>query len=94
MQQQLGDLAGKTVAYVGDYNNVARSLAEVSAMLGMHIRFACPHGFDAPLPELERFALLGAVSVEQSSRPAEAVAGAHAVHPDTWVSMCQESEKQ
>jgi len=94
MQQHLGDLAGKTVAYVGDYNNVARSLAEVCSMLGMHIRFACPHGFDAALVELERFALLGAASVEQSTRPTEAVAGAHAVHTDTWVSMGQESEKQ
>jgi ornithine carbamoyltransferase len=94
MQQCLGELAGRTVAYVGDYNNVARSLAEVSAMLGMHIRFACPHGFDAPLAELERFSLLGAPSVEQSSRPADAVEGAHAVHTDTWVSMGQEAEKQ
>jgi ornithine carbamoyltransferase len=94
MQQDLGELAGKTVAYVGDYNNVARSLAEACAMLGMHIRFACPHGFDAPLSELERFALLGAVSVEQSVRPADAVAGANAVHTDTWVSMGQEDEKQ
>ena len=94
MQQCLGELAGKTVAYVGDYNNVARSLAEVSAMLGMHIRFACPHGFDAPLVELERFSLLGAPSVEQSTRPADAVEGAHAVHTDTWVSMGQETEKQ
>jgi ornithine carbamoyltransferase len=94
MQQHLGDLAGKTVAYVGDYNNVARSLAETSAMLGMHVRLACPHGFDAPLSELERFALLGAASVEQSARPADAVAGAHAVHTDTWVSMGQEDEKQ
>jgi ornithine carbamoyltransferase len=94
MQQSLGDLAGKTVAYVGDFNNVARSLAEISAMLGMHIRFACPHGFDAPLVELERFDLLGAASVEQSHRPADAVAGAHAVHTDTWVSMGQEAEKQ
>ncbi len=40
MRQCLGDLAGKTVAYVGDYNNVARSLAEVSAMMGMHVRLA------------------------------------------------------
>jgi len=94
MQQCLGELAGRTVAYVGDYNNVARSLAEVSAMLGMHIRLACPHGFDAPITELERFELLGAPSVEQSTRPAEAVTGAHAVHTDTWVSMGQESEKQ
>jgi ornithine carbamoyltransferase len=94
MQQCLGDLAGKTVAYVGDFNNVARSLAEISALLGMHIRFACPHGFDASVVELERFELLGAASVDQSHRPADAVAGAHAVHTDTWVSMGQETEKQ
>jgi ornithine carbamoyltransferase len=94
MQQCLGELAGKTVAYVGDFNNVARSLAEISALLGMHVRFACPHGFDAPLVELERFGLLGAASVEQSTRPAEAVEGAHAVHTDTWVSMGQEAEKR
>ena len=94
MQQSLGELAGKTVAYVGDFNNVSRSLAEISALLGMHIRFACPHGFDAPLVELERFGLLGAASVEQSHRPADAVDGAHAVHTDTWVSMGQEAEKQ
>ena len=94
MQQCLGNLAGKTVAYVGDFNNVARSLAEISAMLGMHIRLACPHGFEAPPAELERFALLGAPSVEQSHRPADAVEGAHAVHTDTWISMGQEGEKQ
>lgn len=94
MQQHFGDLAGKTVAYVGDFNNVARSLAEVSALLGMHIRFACPHGFDASVVELERFELLGAASVDQSHRPADAVSGAHAVHTDTWVSMGQETEKQ
>ena len=94
MQQCLGELAGKTVAYVGDFNNVARSLAEIAALLGMHVRFACPSGFDAPLVELERFGLLGAASVEQSHRPGDAVAGAHAVHTDTWVSMGQEAERQ
>ena len=94
MQQCLGDLAGKTVAYVGDYNNVSRSLGEISAMLGMHIRFACPTGFDADDAELERILLLGAASVEQATRPAEAVAGAHAVHTDTWVSMGQEDDKE
>jgi ornithine carbamoyltransferase len=94
MQQCLGDLSGKTVAYVGDYNNVSRSLGEICVMLGMHLRFASPHGFGAPEAELERLALLGAPSVEQSARPAEAVTGAHAVHTDTWVSMGQEAEKQ
>jgi ornithine carbamoyltransferase len=94
MQQHLGDLAGKTVAYVGDYNNVSRSLGEISAKLGMHVRFACPDGFDADASELERMLLLGAASVEQTARPTEAVAGAHAVHTDTWVSMGQEDDKE
>ena len=66
MQQLLGDLAGRTVAWVGDYNNVARSLGEVCALLGMHLRFACPPGYDAADAELERLALLGAASVAQS----------------------------
>lgn len=94
MQQCLGDLTGRTVAYVGDYNNVARSLAEASALLGMHVRLGCPSGFDADTAELERILLLGASSVEQSHRPQEAVVGAHAVHTDTWVSMGQEADKE
>jgi ornithine carbamoyltransferase len=93
MWHHLGALDGKTVAYVGDYNNVARSLGEISALLGMHVRYGCPTGFDADPAELERLLLLGAASVRQFARPAEAVAGAHAVHTDTWVSMGQEDDK-
>jgi len=93
MQQCLGDLSGKTVAYVGDYNNVARSLSEVAAMLDMHVRLGCPPGFDPDEVELERIDMLGAASVELLARPQEAVRGAHAVHTDTWVSMGQESDK-
>ncbi len=93
MRQQLGVLAGKTVAYVGDYNNVARSLAEISARLGMHIRLACPVGFEADDAELERILLLGAASVVQGNRPIEMVVGADAVHTDTWVSMGEEEEE-
>ena len=95
MQQSLGPLDGKTVAYVGDYNNVARSLAEVSTMLGAHVRLGCPSGFDAAPAELERIGLLGggAGSVTQFSRAIDAVEGAQAVHTDTWTSMGQEAEK-
>lgn len=93
MQQHLGELDGRTVAYVGDYNNVARSLAEICAQLGMHIRLGCPPGFNADDAELERITLLGASSIEQVARPSEAIAGAHAVHTDTWVSMGQEEDK-
>jgi len=94
MQQRLGELDGLTVAYVGDYNNVSRSLAEASAMLGMHVRLGCPPGYDADDAELERILLLGAASVVQVPRPHEAVVGAHAVHTDTWVSMGQEADKE
>ena len=84
---------GATVAWVGDYNNVARSLGEVARCSGAHSRSACPAGFDADDAELERFTLLGAPSRRAVGGPAEAVAGADAVHTDTWVSMGQEEEK-
>jgi ornithine carbamoyltransferase len=93
MHQCLGDLSGKTMAYVGDYNNVARSLAEAAAMLDMHVRLGCPPGFDPDEAELERIDMLGAASIELVPRPQDAVRGAHAVHTDTWVSMGQEDDK-
>jgi ornithine carbamoyltransferase len=92
MELHLGDLQGKTVTYVGDFNNVARSLCEASAMLGMHIRLGCPEGYDAQDNELLGLTELGAASVEQYRDIAIAVSGAHAVHTDTWTSMGQESE--
>lgn len=92
MRQRFGGLAGRTVAYVGDYNNVARSLAEGAALSGMHVRLACPVGFEADTAEIERLVLLGAASVEQGNRPIEVVVGAHAVHTDTWISMGQEQD--
>ena len=93
MEQSFGPLAGRRIAWVGDYNNVARSLGEISALLGAHLAFACPQGFEPPDAELERFVLLGAPSAEHHWRAADAVAGADAVHADTWVSMGQEDEK-
>jgi ornithine carbamoyltransferase len=93
MEQAFGPLAGRKVAWVGDFNNVARSLGEISALLGAHLAFACPPGFEPTTAELERFTLLGAPSVAHVWRAEEAVVGADAVHADTWVSMGQEDEK-
>ena len=93
MQQFHGSLAGQTVAYVGDYNNVARSLAECCVLLGAHVALACPVGYAAGDEELERLNLFGRGSVRQTHRPADAVVGAIAVHTDTWTSMGQEQEK-
>lgn len=92
MQQQLGDLVGKTVCYVGDYNNVARSLAQASALLGMHVRLGCPNGYAAEDGELQALQKLGAASVNQFDNMKDAVVGANAVHTDVWTSMGQESE--
>jgi ornithine carbamoyltransferase len=94
MQQHLGTLAGKTVAYVGDFNNVARSLCHASAMVGMHIRIGCPSGYSASESDLDEFRTLGAASVNQFDTLDAAVKGAHAVHTDTWTSMGQESESK
>jgi ornithine carbamoyltransferase len=95
MEQALGDLTGRIVAWIGDYNNVARSLGEITVLLGATVRFACPPDFSPDVAELERLNLLaGSGSATLSSRPVEAVEGASAVHTDTWVSMGQEDDKE
>lgn len=93
MQDEFGDLTGLTVAWIGDFNNVARSLAFACARLGMHIRFACPAGYDATDAEMQVLLDGGAASVEQYRDPLLAAQGAHAVHTDTWTSMGQEEER-
>lgn len=93
MLQEFGSLKGRTVAWVGDYNNVARSLGEVCSYLGAHLRFGCPDGYSIGDDDRRRFLDMGAASVESSSDPMLAVRDADAVHTDTWVSMGQESEK-
>lgn len=93
MQEDLGPLAGRIVAYVGDYNNVARSLAQACVMLGAHVRLGCPSGYGAADEELFALNDLAGGTVEQFRDPLDAAAGAHAVHTDTWTSMGQEAEK-
>ena len=93
MQQVHGSLEGQTVAFVGDWNNVSRSLAEACVMLGAHVSLGCPVGYDAPPAELERIGMLGSGSIRQTPRAVDAVEGAIAVHTDTWTSMGQEAEK-
>lgn len=92
MRQELGGLSKKTVAWVGDYNNVARSLVEACSLEGMHIRLGCPKGYGADENELSRIAKLGAASVEQHADAKVAATSAHAVHTDVFVSMGQEAE--
>jgi ornithine carbamoyltransferase len=94
MEEELGSLKGQRVAWIGDYNNVARSLAEISVMLGADVSLACPSGFAPDEVELERLTLAGSGGVTFHHRPIEAVSGADVVHSDTWVSMGQDAEKE
>lgn len=91
LRQELGDLQGRTLAWVGDTNNVCRSLTIGASMLGMQVRVAPPPDYEFTDVELDRLALAGAVP-NQFDRPEEAVRGADAVSTDTWVSMGQENE--
>jgi ornithine carbamoyltransferase len=77
LRETFGALDGLTVAYVGDGNNVARSLAVLGALAGVRVRIAAPDGY-----QLEPVA--GAMLTDD---PAAAVDGADAVYTDVWVSM-------
>ncbi len=95
LRQEMGSLGGRTLAWVGDFSNVARSLCLGSVMLGMSVRIACPPGYGPSRADLDRLALRAAdgASVEVLTRPDDAVKGADAVSTDAWYSMGQEAEK-
>jgi ornithine carbamoyltransferase len=85
--EHFGSLEGLTLAYVGDANNVAHSLIEAAHLTGMTLRLATPSGC---LPDPSIHAAAGR-TVELLDTPREAVAGAHAVYTDVWVSMGKDS---
>ena len=85
-EEHCGPIAGKTIAWVGDGNNVAQSWIMAAAIFGCKFRIACPLTL-MPLPEVVRWARErgGDIAIMESSQAA--VTGAHAVITDTWVSM-------
>ena len=85
VKQLLGRLEGARIAYIGDANNVCRSLAEGCALVGAELRIASPGGYGLPDPP---------AGVRQLSDPAEAVEGAEIVYTDVWVSMGQDAEAE
>jgi ornithine carbamoyltransferase len=95
LYERRGSLKGLRLAYIGDGNNVAHSLALVAPSLGIDLRFACPDGYE-PDPTIMQQAQAGAPSgaIELFRDPREAVRGADAVYTDSWYSMGQESEAE
>jgi len=86
LRRHLGSLAGRTIAWVGDGNNVCQSLLLGGALVGMTVRVACPPGYEPSAASQAH----GRAMV--TSDPAEAVDGADAVYTDVWASMGQEEE--
>lgn len=89
VRESFGALDGLRVAYVGDGNNVARSLAVLGALAGVHVAVASPPGYaldpaTVPLPPVAR----GGLTVHED--PREAARGAHVLYTDVWVSMGDE----
>jgi ornithine carbamoyltransferase len=94
LREIAGTLRGRTIAYVGDGNNVATSLAQAGVMLGVTVHVATPPGYALPdrvVAGIERVAQHGAW-LRQFTDPHEAVRGATAVYTDVWTSMGQEEE--
>ena len=83
LREEFGRLEGLTIAYVGDGNNVARSLAVVGALAGVHVRIASPPGYQLSEP---------VAAATLTDDPRAAAAGADAVYTDVWVSMSDDPE--
>ncbi len=95
--ERFGDVTDRTLAFVGDGNNVAHSLILTCACLGSKIRVATPKGY-APnaqiLADAREIAKETGAEIQLMTDPHEAVAGADAVYTDAWASMGQEREAE
>ena len=96
IMERFGDLRGVNVAFIGDANNVARSLVYAVTMLGGHIVLGTPPGYQLPADaaaRAEAYARQTGGSMVQIANPASAVEDADVIYTDVWVSMGQESEE-
>ncbi|MFC1935934.1 ornithine carbamoyltransferase [Chloroflexota bacterium] len=97
MSEQAGRLEGLSIAFVGDGNNVATSLALGAALVGANFVVASPPGYGLPekvVQQAESLASRYGTTFKQLNRPEEAVQGADVVYTDVWVSMGQEAEAE
>ncbi|HKJ54416.1 MAG TPA: ornithine carbamoyltransferase [Nitriliruptoraceae bacterium] len=96
VQEVFGDLAGRSLAYVGDGNNVAHSLTLGGALAGMDVRIVHPEGYapDAEVLAAANQRAVGSARVVATTDVAEGVGGVDVVYTDVWASMGQEAEAQ
>jgi ornithine carbamoyltransferase len=95
LRELTGDVRGRTVAYVGDGNNVVRSLAMGCGRLGVRFRIASPKGYELAPQYVEKLRSENpGIDLHLTADPAEAVREATAVYTDVWASMGQEAENE
>jgi ornithine carbamoyltransferase len=94
LREQWGVVRGRTIAYVGDGNNVAVSLVHGALLLGVHVHIASPDGYTLPDSAVQQAtgASRHGARLRLFTDPSDAVRGADAVYTDTWTSMGQEAE--
>jgi ornithine carbamoyltransferase len=93
IRQAFGGFENLTVAYVGDANNVAKSLGLACGLVGIEFRVSNPSGYGFDAATSDQFKEVGA-SLSLIEDPEQAVAGAQVVYTDAWYSMGQEDEQQ
>ncbi len=97
LKEHFGELKGLKLAYVGDGNNVARSLCNICAKLGVSFAIASPEGYGLDAAVLENAHAAAEVSkttITVTVDPVEAVREADAIYADVWTSMGQEAERE
>lgn len=95
VQQAFGEMRGRHVLFVGDGNNVARSMALACAMLDMRFTLACPAGYEIDQPWLDRIRKeYPAAKIDVTYDPMEPAVDADVLYTDVWTSMGQESQRE
>jgi ornithine carbamoyltransferase len=94
IRDEFGSARGRRVVYVGDANNVMRSLAAICGVFGLPFVACCPEGYGPGAADIDRLRRqVAGLDFTAIPAPREAVAGADVIYTDTWTSMGQESEK-
>jgi ornithine carbamoyltransferase len=94
IKEHLGNLKGLKLTYIGDGNNVARSLAFACAKFEMKFTIAAPKGYELDDETVQKAQQMQADTVNCTNDPKAAVTDANVIYTDTWVSMGQEQEKE
>jgi len=94
VQELFGDVSGRTLAFVGDGNNVARSLAVGCGKIGMRFVLAAPDGYGFDQPFLQKYKqMVPQGQLVMNGKPGHAVKDADVIYTDVWASMGQEAER-